>query len=406
MKSYKDDINNVSVPSTASIMAGVKSKMTVSRSKPITSWYIGAAACVAILLLSVWAIPMWFQTSDDSRYVDVSLNTLFFNAVESSTTEAIGDRHVGVMHSLTDEQVKAVLHMLELPPIYSARAYYCHTGELIEMSVSWDSYPEYNRWLIIRLGVDSPLYDAVLYSNAPVPVMSDVHGIAVAATITDSWWIDEDLMDFSANFRMNDISYRIAFTDENELGQMRMTELVNNLILAGSLDMSVLDIVVPGFQADWISYEAAQQDPEFGEFLPVNIPERFFFFMARRDKNVQENHLTVDWRAELDWMVSEDEFSWRISMPSEAEGRVVSAEEELTPLPEYWRHISSAGGPVFLAEDLTIDNIRELAVVIDHGEEHTSLWIGLGVLLDDVVIDIRAVNLSPEDIWMMIADLL
>ena len=381
MKSYVDYMTTVVAPSAMDdkIMERLKNK-SVSPRRGRRSFRYAAGVAAAFVLIGIWAIPAWLQTSAPDTLDETYGQGLTFYTPESNMS-VFADRHVGLFLDLTEEQVDTMYSGLGLPPPSRAKAAYCHTGELIEVEARW--YPDDVPWTEIRIGA-GPLVDCVIFAFDPPlsSVMSDMHGIPVAAVM----WGEGEWVNFQADFMIGDISYRVRFIDERERGQVRMTQLVSKLILTEPMDLSSLDIIVPNFRAAWITYEEVLLESDFVAFLPVNTPEGFEFFDARRDINARENRLTMEYRNKaFDWM----SIYWHISMPTEAG----------------LAHTPVSHAPVFLAEELTLDLIRAEADTI-YGPRMPACRIELNVLFGDVIIGVQADISSPEDVWTLFTQLL
>ena len=381
MKSYVDYMTTVVAPSAMDdkIMERIKNKPTPPRQSRRSFQYAAGVAAV-FMLIGIWALVAWLETSVPNTLDETYGQGLTFHPLESNTS-IFADRHVGVFLDLTEEQIDTMFSGLGLPPPSRAKAAYCHTGELIEVEARWhaDNVP----WTEIRIGV-GPLVDCVIFVFDPPlsPVISDMHGIPVAAVM----WGEDEWVNFQADFMMGNISYRIRSNDERERGQMRMTQMVNRFILTGPADVSNLDIIVPGFRAAWITDEEVRLESDFAGFLPVNIPDGFDFFDARRDINARKNCLRVEYRnEEFDWM----SIYWHVSMPTESGPA----------------HTPISHAPVFLAEEVTLDLIRAEADTI-YGPRMPAYRVELNVLFGDVIIGVQADISSPEDIWVLFTQLL
>ena len=199
--------------------------------------------------------------------------------------------------------------------------------------------------------------------------------------------------------------------------------------------------------------EEARLDPDFGAFVPLAIPEGFIFREALRFETPGAEWFLAVWpgvgQADagllVEWSISEGEwrsaspcelsiyggtFSWLISEATEGDlARLVSADNgeawdvtqrspsdiddsvvrvpatptEIVELP-FWRGVQN---PVFLAEDLTFEIVEaRLAWVDFEGYAHwASRGDGFGVLFGDVLVRASTWDISPEQLWAMLADI-
>jgi len=160
------------------------------------------------------------------------------------------------------------------------------------------------------------------------------------------------------------------------------------------------------FQEKTLTPEEARLDPDFGAWYPAGEPEGLVREQVQRLQNSDHsiNTLTAFWNGGYDYL------TWSIRPMNEYDGqRIVSPEEreryDLTlysiPLaqsvPEKYRETVTE--PVFRAEELTEEMVRSRCVAGDGGEGRDAFSICFSVAFDNVVVDIRAKNVSPEWIY-------
>ena len=440
MKKYRNYLDNISVD--AELHERTMKKL-MRAPKPFHQRrvyrYAGMAACAALVLVCVLALPSLFNNSIIDipvQYPDQRPNNagvtpsgppagvpidpidslagqpvdipaaypeyaLIFNVLENTVTMSASRpvTHNEFSHELTGEQFSAVFPNLAIA-LDSARAVYFEDGTLIDVrAFSSESWLQIN----VAEGRVSP---GMLVLFEEEPQVSYVRGIAVTTIVIDDY--------FQAEFMFDGIGYHISFRDSKESGesgQARMTELVNALIKNGAADLSVLaDPVIPELRNETLTLEEARNDPGFGALMPQNIPDRFNFDSARRVVDQSTNGLFANWSA----YPAFDNIFWSISkVTAHDRERIVSSDERekfdlsLYPIPwafsvpEELREFVM--NPVFIAEELTLDAIQARAL---SDERRGGLQIvNFGVLHGDVIINISADGLSPKQVWEMLAEL-
>ena len=418
MKKYKRYLDNISVDAELHerIMKRLASKPKPFHQRRIYR-YAGMAACAVIMLVCVLTLPHLFNNSliddpvqyptqypiDPPSSVDISTTypeyTLIFNVLGNAEMMSASRpvTHNEFSHELTEEQFSAVFPNLAIS-FDSVHAVYFQDGTLIDVrAFSSESLVQIN----VAEGRISP---SMLVLFEEEPQASYVRGIAVTAIVSGDY--------FQAEFMLDNIGYHISFRGSKESGQIRMTELVNALIKNGAADLSVLaDPVIPELRNETLRLEEARNDPDFGAFLPANIPSRFNFDSARRVIDQSANGLFAVWSAYPTF----DNIFWSISkITAHDRERIVSVDNRekfdlsLYPIPwafsvpEELREFVM--NPVFLAEDLTLDVIR--ARTLSDERRGDLQIVNFSALYGDVIITISANGLSPEQVWEMLAELI
>lgn len=335
---------------------------------------IAVVACALFLLVAC--------KSDTSHIAPPGL--LVFNSPESVDMWLVYDwiDVAAFTHSLTEDELSAVFPTFDSPS--AARALYRRDGFLIgvEGQVA-DSRVQ------IAAGGSSLPTDMFQFGDTFAPHVSDVYGTPVTAImiapVRDDW-IAIQWMNFRAEFMLGDIAYRIHFQDYKDVGQVRMTELVTQLILGGAEGLAVLENpVIPELRSDELTFDEALLDPDFGSYAPSNTPDRFTPSFALRYISQYGNALHL--------MFDADDYGhiiWRIS---------TVADEPQPRLP---------ARQIFQAEDFTLDVLQANANWIDLGKlEIPPYWTYMfQVQFNDIFIYVSAIDVLPEELWAMFADLI
>jgi len=279
-----------------------------------------------------------------------------------------------------------------------------------EVSANGDRafYGDYYTYTEIEvIGAGGGSFEDVIYEYEPQT--SDVQGVAVVAGVFDFRGNDGVAL-YIASFTINGIAYNIKLhdNDRGESGLHRLTEIVNMIIRNDTADLHVLsDPVIPELRDERLTLGAARTDPDFGAYLPADLPPRYNFESAQRFINQETNSLFAFWDTG-----GMDSISWHISRPTAHDRELIVSISEhekydvsLYPIPwadsvpneirEYFH------SPVFLAQDLTKDAIRARTSWADADSGDTPGWrtSQFGVLYDNVLVEVSMRGLSPEQIW-------
>jgi len=391
---------------------------------------------------------------------------LIFNTPEPTSEMQISPVfYVEFSHPLTDEELRAVFPYLDLP--LAATAHYKGDGTLVEFDarIPWEGVDGVPQGLQIRFWMEGFSYDFHRYEFARdfTPRSSNIYGIPVTAYIIQGW---DDVMSFRAEFMLDNFVYRVLFRDYAESGQAWMTEIVSGIIRSGTEGLAVLaDPVIPELRSEQMTLAEARLDPDFGAFVPSDIPDELIFEFAHRSLTQHDDILWIEWQVPQDyddlydrytqWIAARspdapvDPFEeifwggtslrWRVSTVREFElERIVSvnAPEQydwsLYPLvarpgdlrkfheiPDaYWFVFHE---PVFLAEEFTLDVVqaREMmrvwiiqAIDGSYSDDMREIFIPVeryelefGVLFGDTLVHVSSVGVSVEEVWAMLAPL-
>lgn len=398
------------------------------------------AICTLLLLTACAQVPVCpnqliFNTPELVRIVEKS----------SDSAEAAFHQHIGY------EELRVVFPELTIPahPVWGT-ALYQADGSLVEVLATIPFFEEEVQFpqirIRIRVGESPPFFQTYEFAEDTVFQDSDIYGVIVVAQMVE---YRADRYSFEAMFTLDGIGYHIRFSDSGERGRARMTELVTGIIQGGTEGFAVLaDPVIPAIlemRDEWLTFEEAFLDPDFGGYIPSYIPDEFTFLSAHRSifEQLDENRLFLDWftphnsEAYLydiytQWLAGRtldmpalpfEQINWlggRIWWTIEAVG-----ERDLERL---------VGYPIFPAEELTLDAIRATEELVEWsvlGVARDDDWdweqweayeddifipvessmMTFGVLFDDVVIHVTASatpagEIAPEVIWAMFESLI
>ena len=367
-------------------------------------------------------------------------------------------------HDLTDEELEAVFPYLAQP--LQATAHYGDDGSFLEVGAQIPlSEEDLWQWARIWVGTGAVFQKGSLWqyvfdeNGVQLQTLeeSEVHGVPVTVILVEGRSTRRNMVSFQADFTLDDFRFRVRVEAYKEAGMVVVTELVNKLVLGGTEGLAVLAEPATEYPFGDISLEEAYLDPRFGGYLPVNVPERFYFESAERRMLQFNDLLYVEWSmplwdqayiearvAENPWAASawnarRSFISWRISAVEDIDRirtDIVSADErqryDWSLYPIVWQEGSPHRGhdvpprfhfwPIFLSEELTLavvearewerawvyqvregDDSMEMSEFFDY-VLHSDLEFG--VLFEDVLVRVHAVGVTSEEVWGMFAQLL
>ena len=169
------------------------------------------------------------------------------------------------------------------------------------------------------------------------------------------------------------------------------------------------DSIIPEWRDEIKTLQEAKLDPDFGEFLPVNVPTQFVFSQTRRMLNQNFDGMLAFWHSDMHtimWQVSrvEEHHIERIVSINDRESFDLRPHPIPLPLDMPWDQVQTLMNPVFLAEEITLEAIQVRAAPIRSrvGSQNDSFQFHFSVLFKDAVISIDIGGMTPEQIWRML----
>jgi len=165
--------------------------------------------------------------------------------------------------------------------------------------------------------------------------------------------------------------------------------------------------VVPQPVYENLTIYEARGCPNFGMFIPTNIPEEFTLDRVWRTIHQDAKILFVFWHSGMDsvtWQVA-NATAHDLSLVVDVNDRAMF-DLSLYTIPWFQSVpedlLQYVTNPVFLAQEITIDAVQARAVESRDGGVH----MNFSVLFGNVVVTISANGLLPQDVWEMILSIL
>lgn len=423
MKAYNKYMDKISVSSTLHQKIMSYANNAGAKHRPIMiKRYTAAFACLAVVLLGVFAIPKLTQhnatpTQGDSPSVlqpsssapapnASSKCTLYFNKADYQTAADIAIRG-HFWQELTDEEIKAVFPGLaETHGITAAANFQSDKSGASLFNIDAYAVSAAGLQTYIQLAPSEVVLD---YEFDVETKASDVRGTPVTAGYFETEPNSKGLKNiiYFATFKLSDAAYYVELGGaeaEKEVVENEILEIIGLLIEEGTADLDVFHPVVPELRNDSLSLDEARADADFGMYIPETLPEGFAFEDATRLVNQERNTLFVNWTKSMSYI------SWHVSVLKDNDkARITSVADTknydlaLYPIPradsvpDELREI--VGNPIFLIDELTLDTVRARTYeVLDSGDEQGPR-MRFSVLYGDTLVELNVKGAAPEAIF-------
>ena len=423
MKAYNEYMNNISVSDTLH----QKLVSCVSNTKPEhhpnkIRRYAAAFACLAVVLLGIFAMPQLMQhnippTPGDNPSVlqpgsitpmpsAPSKYTLDFNKADAQVAADIAIRGHFWQELITDE-LKAVFHRLADTHTITATANFSsdENGAAL-FSIDAHAVSASGLETYIQIAPGKVVLDYVFSSETKT---SDVLETAVTAGYFETKTNSKGLRNvvYFATFKLSGVAYYVELGGaeaEKEALKNEVSELIGLLIEGGAADLDVLHPVVPELREERMDLDEAHADADFGAYVPSKVPVGFVFEDAVRFINQEENSLSVNWTkgmGNINWRISllDDNDKARITYISNKENYDLSLYPipRADSVPDDLREI--VNNPIFLIEELTLDTVRARTYEIEDAGDEPGERMHFSVLYGDVLVELNVKGASAETMF-------
>lgn len=155
----------------------------------------------------------------------------------------------------------------------------------------------------------------------------------------------------------------------------------------------------------------AQTEPDFGRFLPSELPAGFAESAIRRFKFQNSNYLSGLWSKGLDdltWVISPftEEDAHRLTSVKNKENYDLSLYPipRAESVPDKLREI--VDNPIFEAEELTLETVCSRAYKVNDAGDTDGWRMRFSVKYGDVIVEINAKGVDPEWVYQQLANLI
>ncbi len=427
MNDYRNYMDSVSVDMALhrKIMNQLTQRTLPVRRSITLSRYASAFACAALLLISIWAVPHLIPSIVAKLPV-----------VEPGGTELPAATLPGTpgrqQYALLFNQVQGVHSQNKIhDPGY-------FTQELSPEDISalfgsaWDSIAE-GRTIEAHAGFSGEgVLDAVTvtceqgdsgitttiqmakgpawidYIHAGESEVSDVDGVSVIAGYWNSA-SDGGKTFYYAKFELGQAGYYMEVTGD-ESAKEELTVLVNLVVAGGAVaDLDIAPDFIPEWRYDELSLAQAQADPDFGDYVPERIPSGFAFESSHRIMNQNCDKLSISYangmkyvRLTMARLAEEDQVRMADISKPETYDLSLYPIPRADSVPGQLREI--VGNPIFKVEELTLETVQSRAYTVEDSGDEPGYRMRFSVLYGDVVVEVSAKGVQPEDIFSMLKE--
>lgn len=427
MKTYNDYMDNISVSDAlhrrfVSCAANARS----ARRSIMVRHYAATFACLAVILLGVLTVPRLLQnyavpTPGSNPPVSSPGTTtsvpdlagkyeLIFNKADNQLSADIYIRG-HFWQDLTADELRTVFPGLTDTHTVTATVNF-QSDEAGAALFNIDAHAVSASGLktYIQIAPDKAVIDYVLNGDIKT---SDVLGTAVTAGYFESKPNSKGPRNviYFASFNLSGLGYYVELSGgESESAALRdeFSSLIGLLIKGGAADLSIFnDPVIPELREDRLDLNEAYADPDFGAYLPQNIPTGFALESATRFINQNSNYLSALWikgMRDINWRVSFFEDDDKVRLTSVADTQNYDLALYPVPradsVPRELREI--VNNPIFRIEDLTLEVVQARAYEVQDAGDISGPRMRCSVLYGDILVEINVKGVTPQAVFEML----
>jgi len=310
-------------------------------------------------------------------------------------------------------------HFTELLSEEAVRRYVPDDGRVYEGAAAFDGE---GNWLSLHLKTSSVAlgemnviisrYAECDYIMDNEPVASEIGGIRY---IVYSFPLCDGKITFSAQGEIG--GYQFLFFTEADESSLHAAKAEFESVLKAFAEQKnpadpseIKPREIPEFRDERIDFSKAQEDDNFGTYLPSAAPSGFAEETVRRYKDQNHDYLYCLWTRGY------DELRWKISYFTEADAaRQTSVADRINydlslypipradSVPETLREI--VDHPIFDAGELTADTVWARAYLVDDAGDSSGYRMHFSVCYGDVLVTVSGKGADPEWIWRQLVSL-
>lgn len=420
MKAYNDYMNNISVSDALHRrLVSCIAKPEPRRRPVMVRRYAAAFACLAVILVSVFTMPQLLQDNvtpapGNQSVIDKIMPTppitggLTWNKANEQVAASDAAIPGHFWQELNTDELKAVFpgltgtHSITATVNFSSDENGAAFHHIDAHAVSVVGLRTY-----IKIAPNEARTDYVI--SGDVEVSPAFNGVDVTAGYFETKPNSKGLRNviYFATFKLSDLGYYVELGGaeaEKDALEKELWGVLDTLTKGGAADITVFHPVVPELRNDSLSLAKAREDPDFGAYLPAEVPEGFVFEEATRFIDQESNTLTAHWTKGM------AHIHWRVSRLSERDKTLITSVADtknydlsLYPIPRAesvpreLREI--VNNPIFRMEELTLDTVRTRTYEVEDAGDVSGPRMGFGVLYGDVLVKLNVKGASAEEVF-------
>lgn len=411
MNEYKNYMDNVSVDMTLhkKIMKRLTKSSLPAQRKSALNRYAASIVCAALMLIALLNVPKMIPSNTKNPQYKKQY-TLFFNNAKYQNEQGQFDKNKKYIpgyftQELSKDDISTLFKSTGIIEGRRLKGSFGFTGEGVLDGVTVICEKD-NLITSIQLAIGPVWVD---YNYPEEPEISNVNGVLVTAGYWNSPYTNGEAI-YYASFEIGQTGYYLEVNGD-EKAKEELTYLVNLIVEGGAVDLSqIKPDFIPKWREDKFTLAQAKADPDFGGFIPKQIPSNFRFESSRRTMNQDMDELSISYINGMKYL------EMRISrFKEEDRGRVVNINQPETydlslypipradSVPDQLREI--VDNPIFKIEELTLKAVKSRAYTVDDSGDDSGYRMHFSVLYGDIVVQVNAKGVKIEDIFSLLNDL-
>ncbi|KPU46069.1 hypothetical protein OXPF_05520 [Oxobacter pfennigii] len=463
MKAYNDYMDNISVSDTLHRrFTSYATNTRPARRSTMVRRYAAAFTCLAVILLGMLTVPRLLPdnvtpitdsshqlgatgpaiTKPDNKrqsgavYHDIDISQITRQEYKAKVPEGFIfkqklrlmkkdfqdfniDSHWDEQAHFTEEDIESSLHISIIDPVLPRGDYTTTQGVLVDDATdeiiayrtdyyyfNKDTMEFQNRFSIFYFG-------AAHFNTAEIEQMQNV-------TKTDGEvHIDDLVLPTNAHFKMPHVRKLVYL--ENGVGTAMEAE-ADAVITGGKVDqeksleryaqadkqlITLMDASAFESPSKAIELTEAYEDPDFGKYLPEDLPSGFAFESTVRSINQERNSLSALWTkgmSEVHWRISTLGEDDKVRITSVADTRNYDLSFYPIPradsVPDELREIVT--DPIFSSEELTLEAVQARADEVSDAGDISDPRMRFGVLYGNILVEINVKGATSEAVFKML----
>lgn len=397
MKAYNEYIDNISVSDTLHRQfVSCVTNASPSRRPIMIRRYATAFACLAVILLGVFAVPKLFQDNvtpitdlsqqpgtTGSDVTEPGSSEKHNNSL-SSATIIDGSDYAQADSSYAAPSPGSCMYFIE---VQKAMEKYAGTDTMLFLAI--DIFPAEGKTEVTgeEIQAEADRLSALGYRVGYSKVWTyKGRGEKVPYTFLSGLFTVEELENFKAS---PDYGYAFRFAHNGDGSAVKV-------------DMSVFES-----SSENLDLTAAYADPDLGAYLPEDLPSGFTFENATRVNTQAQNSLSALWikgMGDIRWCIS--------TLGEDDKARITSVADtwnydlSLYPIPradsvpDELREIVT--DPIFRSEGLTLEAVQARAYEVSDAGDISGPCMRFGVLYGDILVELNVKGATPEAVFEML----
>lgn len=441
MKAYNEYMDNISVSDTLHRrFISYAANARPAHRPPIVRRYAAAFACLAVILLGVLTVP---------------------HLLPDNVTPITEGKNSAIYHDIDISQIIRQEYEAKVPFSYFFQNWLMLMKKDLGIGSHWDDqqFTKEDIASSLNISVIDPVLPDGDYTTKQYVLVDDAMD-AIIAYQTAYYYFNKDTMDFQNRFSIFYFAEDYFNTEELEQVQnvtksnegihiddfspstnayAKLPHVRKLVYLENGIGIAIeaeADAVITGSKVDQeksleryeqtdkqlitlmdtsvfelpsndLDLTAAYADPDFGAYLPGDLPSGFAFESATRVNNQDKNSLNAIWikgMGYIEWHVSvlDEDDKARITSVADTQNYDLSLYSipRADSVPDELREI--VNDPIFHSEELTLEAVQARAYEVSDAGDEPGYRMRFGVLHGDMLVEINVKGATPEAMFQIL----